>query len=62
LEEYDVEMSPEEITRKYAGKPPGRLFKEEGPASDPMEAYGKKQDVIYELVEREGVGTIEGSQ
>lgn len=27
-----------------------------------MEAYGKKQDVLYELVEREGVETIEGSQ
>ncbi|MFB6174768.1 MAG: HAD family hydrolase [Candidatus Nanohalobium sp.] len=62
LEEYDVEMPPEEITRKYAGKPPGTLFREESPASDPMEAYGKKQDVLYKLVEKEGVEPIEGSQ
>ncbi|QGA80435.1 HAD family hydrolase [Candidatus Nanohalobium constans] len=62
LEEYGVEMSPEEITRKYAGKPPGTLFREESPASNPMEAYGKKQDVLYELVEKEGVKPIEGSQ
>ncbi|MFB6115930.1 MAG: HAD family hydrolase [Candidatus Nanosalina sp.] len=62
LEEYNVEMPPEEITRRYAGKPPGTLFREESPASDPMEAYGKKQNVLYELVEKEGVEPIEGSQ
>lgn len=62
LEEYGVEMSPEEITRKYAGKPPGTLFREESPASDPMEAHAKKQGVLYELVERKGVKPIEGSQ
>ena len=62
LEEYGVEMSPEEITRNYAGKPPGTLFREESPASNPMEAHAKKQDVLYELVEREGVEPIEGSQ
>lgn len=62
LEEYGVEMSPDEITRKYAGKPPGTLFREESPASDPMEAHGKKQDVLNELVEMEGVEPVEGSQ
>lgn len=62
LEEYGVEMSPEEITRKYAGEPPGKLFREESPASDPMEAYGKKQDILYELVDKKGVEPIEGSQ
>lgn len=62
LEEYGVEMSPDEITRKYAGKPPGTLFREESPASDPMEAHGKKQGVLYELAEMEGVEPVEGSQ
>lgn len=62
LEEYGVEMSPEDITRKYAGKPPGTLFREESPVSGPMKAHAKKQDVLYELVEREGVEPIEGSQ
>ena len=62
LEEYGVKMSPEEITRKYAGKPPGTLFREESPASDPMQAHAKKQDVLYELVERDGVEAIDDSR
>lgn len=62
LQEYGVDMRPEEITSKYAGKPPGTLFREETAASDPMEAHGKKQNVLYELVDRKGVEPIEGSQ
>lgn len=62
LEEYGVKMSSEEITRKYAGKPSGTLFREESPASDPMEAHGKKQDLLYKLVEDKGVDAVDGSQ
>ena len=62
LEEYGVEMPSEEITRKYAGRPPGTLFREESPASDPMKAHAKKQEVLYKLVERKGVEPIESSQ
>jgi HAD superfamily hydrolase (TIGR01509 family) len=62
LEKYGVEMSPGEITEKYAGREPGTLFREETDTEDPMAAHDKKQEVLYSLVEKEGVESIKGSK
>lgn len=62
LEDYDVNMSPEEITRKFAGREPGTLFREKAPEADPMKAHSKKQELLYSLVDEQGVEAVEGSK
>ncbi|MFB6191189.1 MAG: HAD family hydrolase [Candidatus Nanohaloarchaea archaeon] len=61
LDDYDVDMNQEEITEKYAGKPPGTLFEQETNASDPMEAYARKQERLFKLVQERGVEPVEGA-
>ncbi|MFT4892685.1 MAG: beta-phosphoglucomutase family hydrolase [Candidatus Nanohaloarchaea archaeon] len=62
LKNYDVEMPPEEITRKYAGREPGTLFRQETDTNKPMEAHAEKQELLHQLVENNGVEKIEGAK
>lgn len=58
LEEYGVEMSPKEITEKYAGKEPGTLFREESEADNPLDAHTEKQELLYSLVEKKALKVL----
>lgn len=62
VEKYGGKMKAKEITKRYAGKPPGTFFREESDAEDPMEAYSEKQEELYRLVEEKGVAPVEGSR
>lgn len=59
--DFSVEMSPAEITERYAGMEPGTLFREETGSDDPKKAHSRKQERLYELVEEEGVEPVEGA-
>lgn len=60
LEKHGTKLSPQKITRKYASKPSRMLFKQESNI-DPEKAYNEKQDVLQEIVEKNGIEPIEGS-